>query len=96
LSFATKPDSKITCRKSFALSSSRSRGGPTTSAPICASARVAMLPSIVVAAWLVSSWKKTSFRQPQENRNSGVSAMDMPKAVLPKMRDGVHANKTCR
>ena len=55
-----------------------------------------MLPSIVVAAWLVSSWKKTSCRQPQENRDSGVSAMDMPKAVLPKMRDGVHASKTCR
>jgi len=55
-----------------------------------------MLPSIVVAAWLVLSLKKTSRRQPQENRDSGVSAMDMPKAVLLKMRDGVHASKTCR
>tara|TARA_B100001057_G_scaffold477836_1_gene547542 strand:+ start:4106 stop:4273 length:168 start_codon:yes stop_codon:yes gene_type:complete len=55
-----------------------------------------MLPSIVVAAWVVSMSKKTSRRQPQENRNSGVSAMDMPKAVLQKMRDGVHASKTCK
>jgi hypothetical protein len=62
---ATSPERITACRLS-GTRTSRSCGALTRSSPSCACASVAMLPTTMLAAWLVLPIGKTSRWQPHE------------------------------